>query len=81
MIGILFQFIVSNHILNQKFDILHYVNYLSSLDYPLNIINTFKFDSLYELMLRDKKNDQQGVQMVLLEGIGNPWLNMSINPL
>lgn len=72
MIGIIFQFIVSNHILNQKFDILHYVNYLSSLDYPLNIINTFKFDSLYGLMLRDKKNDQQGVQMVLLEGIGNP---------
>ena len=64
-----------------KFDILHYVNYLSSLDYPLNIINTFKFDSLYELMLRDKKNDQQGVQMVLLEGIEILWLNMSINPL
>lgn len=72
MIGILFQFIVSNHILNQNFDISHYINYLNSLDYPLNIINTFDFDPLYELMLRDKKNDQQGVQMVLLEGLGNP---------
>ena len=72
MIGILFQFIVSNHILNQNFNISYYINYLNSLDYPLNIINTFDFDPLYELMLRDKKNDQQGVQMVLLEGLGNP---------
>lgn len=72
MIGILFQFIVANHILNQNFNISHYINYLNSLDYPLNIINTFDFDPLYELMLRDKKNDQQGVQMVLLEGLGNP---------
>lgn len=72
MIGIIFQFIVANKVLNQNFDIAHYINYLKSLDYPLNIIESFEFDPLYELMLKDKKNDQLGVQMVLLDGIGHP---------
>ncbi|MCG7339665.1 3-dehydroquinate synthase [Staphylococcus sp. ACRSN] len=72
MIGIVYQFIVANNVLNQDFDIAHFVKYLQALNYPLDIIKQFKFESLYDLMLKDKKNDQQGVQMVLLDGIGNP---------
>jgi 3-dehydroquinate synthase len=72
MIGMIYQFIVANQQLNQDFDIAHYIDYLSALNYPLDIINTFDFETLYHLMLKDKKNDQQGVQMVLLDGIGHP---------
>ncbi|MFP5099463.1 3-dehydroquinate synthase [Staphylococcus equorum] len=72
MIGIIYQFIVANKVLNRDFDISHYFNYLVSLNYPLDIINEFEFETLYQLMLKDKKNDQQGIQMVLLDGIGNP---------
>ncbi|UBV33515.1 3-dehydroquinate synthase [Staphylococcus xylosus] len=72
MIGIVFQFIVANLALNKSFNIAHYVNYLSDLNYPLDIVNDLEFDSLYQLMLNDKKNDEQGVQMVLLNDIGDP---------
>ncbi|MRF35936.1 3-dehydroquinate synthase [Staphylococcus sp. KY49P] len=72
MIGIVFQFIVTNIMLNKSFNIAHYVNYLRGLNYPLDIVNDLEFESLYKLMLNDKKNDEQGVQMVLLKDIGNP---------
>lgn len=72
MIGIIYQFIVSNIILNTHYDISHYIQYLKSLNYPLEVIQSFEFNSLYGLMLKDKKNDQQGVQMVLLNAIGDP---------
>src|SRR5699024_6898289 len=72
MIGMVYQFIVANNVLNQDFDVSHYINYLVELGYPLEIIHDFEFKPLYNLMLKDKKNDQQGVQMVLLDEIGNP---------
>ncbi|MEP9818691.1 3-dehydroquinate synthase [Staphylococcus xylosus] len=72
MIGIVFQFIVTNIMLNKSFNIAHYVNYLRELNYPLDIVNDLEFESLYKLMLNDKKNDEQGVQMVLLKDIGDP---------
>ncbi|MDW8542207.1 3-dehydroquinate synthase [Staphylococcus sp. KG4-3] len=72
MIGIVFQFIVTNIMLNKSFNIAHYVNYLRGLNYPLDIVNDLEFESLYKLMLNDKKNDEQGVQMVLLKDIGDP---------
>lgn len=72
MIGIVFQFIVANITLNKSFNISHYVNYLRDLNYPLDIVNNLEFESLYQLMLNDKKNDEQGVQMVLLNDIGDP---------
>ena len=72
MIGIVFQFIVTNIVLNKSFNIAHYVNYLRGLNYPLDIVNDLEFESLYKLMLNDKKNDEQGVQMVLLKDIGDP---------
>lgn len=72
MIGIIYQFIVSNILLNTNYDILHYIQYLKSLNYPLDTIQSFEFESLYQLMLKDKKNNQTGVQMVLLNAIGDP---------
>lgn len=72
MIGLIYQFIVSNQQLNSNFDITHFINYLYALDYPLNIIKDFDFSILYDLMLSDKKNDIEGVQMVLLEDFGKP---------
>lgn len=72
MIGIVFQFIVANITLKKSFNIAHYVNYLRDLNYPLDIVNDLEFESLYQLMLNDKKNDEQGVQMVLLNDIGDP---------
>ncbi|WP_436956238.1 3-dehydroquinate synthase [Staphylococcus sp. AS1337] len=72
MIGIVFQFIVTNIMLNKSFNIAHYVNYLRDLNYPLDIVNDLEFESLYKLMLNDKKNDEQGMQMVLLKDIGDP---------
>lgn len=72
MIGIIFQFIVSNLQLSTNYDINHYVSYLKSLNYPFDVVQNFTFESLYQLMLKDKKNDEDGVQMVLLKEIGNP---------
>lgn len=72
MIGLIYQFIVSNKQLNTSFDIQHFINYLNALDYPLDLIKEFNFDILYDLMLSDKKNDFEGVQMVLLEDFGKP---------
>ncbi|MFZ8101468.1 3-dehydroquinate synthase [Staphylococcus arlettae] len=72
MIGLIYQFIVSNINLNTTFDIQRFINYLHILDYPLTLISDFDFDSLYQLMLSDKKNDDAGVQMVLLQNYGQP---------
>ena len=75
MIGIVYQFLVSNKLLNTTFDVSHYFNYLKQLGYPLTIIQSFDFDTLYQLMLSDKKNDMDGIQMVLLSRIGQPEMH------
>lgn len=67
MIGIIYQFIVANHVFNSGHDIKHYIDYFLALDYPLSIIKDFDFEILYQYMLRDKKNDGQGIQMVLIK--------------
>lgn len=72
MIGLIYQFIVSNICLNTSYNIQQFIDYLDTLDYPLALINDFDFDSLYQLMLSDKKNDDAGVQMVLLQNYGQP---------
>ncbi|WP_251520845.1 MULTISPECIES: 3-dehydroquinate synthase [Staphylococcus] len=72
MIGIIYQFIVANKIFNHNNDINHYIKYFESLGYPLSLIKKLDFEDLYTLMLKDKKNDQNGIQMVLLESIGQP---------
>ncbi|WP_086427762.1 3-dehydroquinate synthase [Staphylococcus cornubiensis] len=72
MIGILYQFIVSNLMLNSHFEINHYITYMKALGYPLEIMSQFEFEPLLKLMLHDKKNDANGVRMVLLQSIGNP---------
>lgn len=72
MIGILYQFIVSNILFNTSFNLQHYYRYFESLGYPLEIVTSFQFEPLYALMLHDKKNDADGVRMVLLKGIGSP---------
>lgn len=70
MIGILYQFYVANIILQTQFATDHFYHYLKQLEYPLSLLDTFDFESLYTLMLSDKKNTATGVQMVLLERIG-----------
>lgn len=72
MIGILYQFIVSNEILQTKYDIQHFINYLQALKYPLDIISKLNFEDTYHYMLLDKKNDSTGIQMVLLQDWGKP---------
>ena len=71
-IGLLYQFIMSNLIYDAGFDITHYVRYFQQLAYPLQHINEFEFEALYQLMLVDKKNNDQGVQRVLLKAVGRP---------
>ncbi|MFU0761865.1 3-dehydroquinate synthase [Staphylococcus pasteuri] len=71
MIGIVYQFIVSNQILKTTYDIDHYLNYLDSLGYPINIIKELEFDDIYQYMLLDKKNNQDGIQMVLMKSLGH----------
>ncbi|CAM3066690.1 3-dehydroquinate synthase [Staphylococcus argensis] len=71
-IGLLYQFIMSNLIYGTAFDITHYVRYFQQIAYPLQRIKDFEFEPLYQLMLVDKKNNDQGVQMVLLKDIGQP---------
>lgn len=70
MIGILYQFIVANELLQADHDIQHYIDYVMNLGYPLAIIKTLDFETLYQYMLSDKKNNSQGIQMVLLQHLG-----------
>lgn len=72
MIGMIYQFIVSNTLLNAEFDVQHYWNYIKQLHYPVCIINDLDFEEMYNYMLSDKKNNGEGIQMVLLEAIGKP---------
>ncbi|MBO1197871.1 3-dehydroquinate synthase [Staphylococcus simiae] len=67
MIGIIYQFIVANQLFDSGHDIKHYIDYFLALGYPLTMIKDFDFETLYQYMLRDKKNDVQGVQMVLIK--------------
>lgn len=71
MIGIVYQFIVANHLLKTNYDINHYLNYLDALAYPIHIIKELDFDDIYQFMLLDKKNNHDGIQMVLLKSLGN----------
>lgn len=72
MIGILFQYFVANLVLNTQFQPHAFYHYLKDLQYPLTVIEAFDFDQLYTRMLSDKKNDASGIQMVLLQQIGQP---------
>ena len=72
MIGILFQYFVSNLILKTQFSTIAFYQYLKSLHYPISILDDLDFDQLYEYMLSDKKNDATGIQMVLLNDFGHP---------
>lgn len=72
MIGILYQMIVANTLLDTKHSIDHYYHYLATLGYPLQLIETLTFEPLLKLMQQDKKNNQTGIRMVLLQAIGQP---------
>ncbi|MCE3398372.1 3-dehydroquinate synthase, partial [Staphylococcus aureus] len=72
MIGILYQFIVANEMLHTEYDIQHFINYLQCLNYPLEIIPKLSFEDTYQFMLLDKKNNSEGIQMVLLQDWGSP---------
>ena len=72
MIGIIYQFIVANTLLDTQFDISYYANYLKKLNYPVQIVQQLNFDDMYHYMLTDKKNNGEGIQMVLLEELGKP---------
>ncbi|AVP37076.1 3-dehydroquinate synthase [Staphylococcus felis] len=72
MIGILYQFIVTNLIHDTQFDIHHYYQYCVSMSYPVEYIHQFSFEPLYTLMLQDKKNNSDGIRMVLLTELGSP---------
>ncbi|QLK86140.1 3-dehydroquinate synthase [Staphylococcus sp. 17KM0847] len=80
MIGILFQMIVANQLLNTHHDIRHYYNYLLAVGYPLDVIDTLTFKPLLQLMQQDKKNDQSGIRMVLLEKLGHPVVK-TVSPM
>ena len=71
MIGMIYQFIVANHLLGTQFDIQHYINYMNQLNYPLDLIQQIDFEEMYQYMLSDKNNGE-GIQMVLLEKLGKP---------
>ncbi len=71
MIGIIYQFIVANILFNSNHDIQHYINYLTKLGYPLETITDIHFETIYQYMLSDKKNDKQGVQVVLIKHFGD----------
>ncbi|MBI5972515.1 3-dehydroquinate synthase [Staphylococcus caledonicus] len=72
MIGIIYQFIISNEVMGAQFDTHHFANYIKELHYPTSIVETLDFEEMYHYMLLDKKNDEQGIQMVLLEALGKP---------
>ena len=55
MIGIIYQFIVANILLDTQFDISYYANYLKKLHYPVQIVQQLNFDDMYHYMLTDKK--------------------------
>ncbi|WP_394856218.1 3-dehydroquinate synthase [Staphylococcus borealis] len=72
MIGIIYQFIIANRLFESQFDVSHYANYLKSLCYPVELVQQLNFNDMYQYMLTDKKNNGEGIQMVLLEELGKP---------
>ncbi|ARJ51878.1 3-dehydroquinate synthase [Staphylococcus lutrae] len=81
MIGIAFQFIVANHLLQTHYQVSHVLSYFKSLGYHLDVIEKFEFEPLLDLMLQDKKNDAHGIRMVLLQSIGEPCVQHVDIPL
>lgn len=72
MIGILYQMIVANLMLQANHPVQHYYDYFKQLGYPLQMIESLNFEPLLKLMKQDKKNNQTGIRMVLLKIIGQP---------
>lgn len=81
MIGILYQYYVANIVLDTHFSTEQFYHYLKQLEYPLTLLDSFDFDTLYTFMLSDKKNDATGVQMVLLESIGHATVKHIPKPI
>ncbi|MCG3412234.1 3-dehydroquinate synthase [Staphylococcus massiliensis] len=80
LVGILYQMILSNEHLQANFDIQKYYQYLRRLDVPFQEMEQVNFEPIYKLMLKDKKNTQAGVQMVLLKDYGEP-ITMTVEKL
>lgn len=72
MIGIVYQMIVANALLDANHPVQHYFDYLKALGYPLEQLQNLTFEPLLKLMQQDKKNNQSGIRMVLLQAVGQP---------
>ncbi|MBI5975359.1 3-dehydroquinate synthase [Staphylococcus canis] len=72
IIGILYQFIVTNLMHDLNFDLKHYYQYFDKIGYPMEQIKSFSLNPILTLMMQDKKNNAEGVRMVLLTDIGAP---------
>lgn len=72
MIGILYQFIVTELVYSVDANVQHYYHYFTQLGYPLDSVRDIPFESLLSLMKQDKKNHQNEIHMVLLKELGKP---------
>ncbi|PTY78686.1 3-dehydroquinate synthase [Heyndrickxia sporothermodurans] len=74
MCGMVYALILSKHLLGLTFDIQSFINWIEKLDYKWRIPSSMEFNTLYELMKRDKKSTSGKPAFVLLEEIGKPTM-------
>lgn len=72
-IGMTYAFILSEmDYSNSPFTLESYIFYLKKLGYSGDVLHSLSFDSLWDAMKRDKKNQSQKPNFVLLSSIGKP---------
>lgn len=74
MCGMVYALILSNNILGLTFDIQSFIQWIEKLGYKWRIPSYMEFDTLYELMKRDKKSTSGKPAFVLLKEIGKPMM-------
>lgn len=74
MIGMVYALMLSKKIVGLEFDINSFIQWIETLGYDWKIPPYMDFETIYELMKRDKKSISGNPAFVLLEKIGEPLM-------
>ncbi|MDG5470644.1 3-dehydroquinate synthase [Jeotgalibacillus sp. ET6] len=74
MVGMIYSLYLSRKYKNLAFDIPEFIQWIKKLGYAAAPPEEAEFDSLLQLMLKDKKTIDSEIRFVLLEDIGKPVL-------
>lgn len=74
MCGMVYALLLSKKLVGLDFDLDSFINWIERLGYQWKIPSSTQFDTIYELMKRDKKSVANKPVFVLLKSIGEPVL-------